>query len=90
MIPDEELVLRHAAPELRADVFQPLNERLLAIMVDLWRNRVTRALNGLVGRGVLLRQLKESIGWDGYQLNGEHPAVKALQQPVTSGEGTAP
>ncbi len=76
--PDELLVLRHAAPELNGDVFRPLNERLLAMKVDLWRDRVTKALNNLVARGVLRCQRQESIGWDGYQLNGEHPAIKAL------------
>ena len=78
MIPDAELVLSHAVTELRADVFQPLNERLLAMGADLRRSRVTRALNYLVGRGVLLRQLQERRGWDSYQLNGDHPSVKAL------------
>ena len=31
MRPDAELVLSHTVTELRADVFQPLNERLLAM-----------------------------------------------------------
>ncbi len=79
MIPDEELVLRHAVTELRVDVFQPLNERLLRIKADLRSNRVTRALNSLVARKILWRQPREGIGWDSYRVNGEHPAtIKAL------------
>ncbi len=85
MIPPEELlVLRHAAPELSGDVFRPLNERLLAMKADIWRDRVTKALNNLVARGVLMRQMQERRGWDSYQLNGEHPAVKAYQRRQTS------
>ena len=80
MTPDEELVLRHAGAELRADVFQPLNERLLRIKADLWSNRVTRALNSLVTRKILWRQPREGIGWDSYRVNAEHPAIKALRQ----------
>ena len=88
MIPDEELVLRHAAPELSEDVFRPLNERHVAMKADLRSNRVTRALNGLVTRGILWRQPREGIGWDAYRLNAQHPAVKALDQPANSGKGT--
>ena len=85
MTPDEFLVLHHAAPELSGDVFRPLNERHLAMKADLWRNRVARALNNMVARGVLRRQLRETRGWDSYRLNAKHPDVKAL---LTHKEGT--
>ncbi len=78
MVPDEDLVLHHVAGELSGDVFRPLNERRLAMRADLLRDRVARALNCLVARGVLLRQLQELRGWDGYRLNVAHPAIKAL------------